>query len=530
MGGLICACANLGAPTGGPADEAPPELLATFPPDQTTNFKGQSIQLVFDEWIAVNNLNKNLQISPLTENKYRYTQKKNILILEFEQPLDTNTTYTLNFGEAITDITEKNKALNIRLAFSTGAFIDSLRMTGQVRDLLTHKALKGVAVLLYNAEDSLDIRKSKPLYLTQADTAGRYTLTNIKAGVYRAYALVEKTANFIYDKSEEQIAFLPAPVTIAPPAGLEQDFETLTYDLDTLRLRSGRRNKQLYELKFSKPFQTYNVRLDSAYDTTVYHIGKEEYITFFYRNLQEPDSLSATIAATDAVGRRVDTTLMLYFEPAKRPQDIPFTQIEEPTSGNKFVPQSSVATTLRFSKPIHQMFVDSIAFKSDRDTAWQAVSDTLLGWNHNRTELTLRIPSGFDSAFVWQLKAAAFISVENDTSQLQTINYTTKAAGDFGVIAGQVVGIPSDTHFILQLISAGKVEQELYDARTFRFTYVSPGKKTFRILLDTNGNRQWDKGDIRFRILPEPVFFPPNQIDLKANWEIEGEQIQVQLN
>lgn len=525
---LSYGCANLGSPTGGPRDEDPPQLLSTTPIDQTTNFRGNMITLTFNEWIQAQRLNQNLQIAPLTDQPYTYKVKKNVLILEFEESLDTNTTYTLAFGEGIVDITEKNKARNVKLAFSTGDFIDSLRLHGTVRDYKSGEPVESATVMLYDAEDSLDIRSDKPLYLTQSDSAGHYELTNLKAGTYRAYALKEETANFIYDKSEEQIAFLDSAIRITSQRH-EQNFGLLSYDLDTLLLRSVRPNRQLLEAKFSKPFESYRVDFqEEKYDTLVFHRGREEYITFFYHQLDTLDSLKARIQARDLMGRQVDTTLMLKFEPSKRQREVPFEVVTDPTSGSKLRPGDSVRTNLRFTKPIYTLQPDSILYKKDRDTLYTVVSDSARAWNHNRTELTLKHPP-FDSVFNWKLKLAAFISVENDSTTAQETTYTLKNPEDFGVIRGSVTGLPEGVHFILQLIDEqGEVEQELYDAREFAFTFVKPGTKYFRVLHDKNGNGQWDKGDIRYRRLPEPISFPANKVELKANWEIEDETIRLQ--
>ncbi|MEM6299716.1 MAG: Ig-like domain-containing protein [Bacteroidota bacterium] len=146
LGILLTACANIGAPTGGPQDLRPPQLLLSVPEDQRVNFQGQRIELVFDEWIKVNSITKNLQIAPITDNPYSYEVKKNVLIIEFDKPLLENTTYSLAFGETVGDVTENNLTENLRLAFSTGSQIDSLYLEGRVANLETREAVENAFV------------------------------------------------------------------------------------------------------------------------------------------------------------------------------------------------------------------------------------------------------------------------------------------------------------------------------------------------------------------------------------------------
>ena len=156
---LSYGCANPISPTGGIKDTIPPTLLESNPVDQQLNFEGQTITLWFDEIISADKITSNLVITPTTETKYKTVQKKYSVSLQFEEPFDDSTTYTFNFFDGITDITEKNPAENLILAFSTGNYIDSLYLSGQVIDLLTGEPQDKITVGLYNITDSLDFPK-----------------------------------------------------------------------------------------------------------------------------------------------------------------------------------------------------------------------------------------------------------------------------------------------------------------------------------------------------------------------------------
>ncbi|WP_460880240.1 Ig-like domain-containing domain [Pontibacter rugosus] len=115
----LAACATQNPPDGGPKDETPPKLISSNPKDQELNVDTRTITLTFDEEVQQNNLTKELLITPNINNRYKVISKRNELSLEFEKPLQDSTTYTLNFRQGITDITEKNKAQGLRLSFST---------------------------------------------------------------------------------------------------------------------------------------------------------------------------------------------------------------------------------------------------------------------------------------------------------------------------------------------------------------------------------------------------------------------------
>ena len=166
---LITSCANPGSPTGGPRDTIPPIRTNTVPEHKSTNYKGQSILLEFDERIKTDNIKDQLIITPLTESDYEIIIKKNTIKLNFEEPFKDSTTFTLNFRESIQDITESNPTDDNKFTFSTGSFIDSLSITGYVKELLTYDTIENVVVGMYNAYDTITIYNGSPYYFTEVE-------------------------------------------------------------------------------------------------------------------------------------------------------------------------------------------------------------------------------------------------------------------------------------------------------------------------------------------------------------------------
>src|SRR5688572_14717723 len=226
---LINACAAVTPPEGGPKDETKPTLLKSTPTTRSLNFKGKTIALTFSEDIQTNEMNKNLIITPNSGITYTIKTDRENLILEFDKDLEENTTYLLDFREAIADITERNKAENIRISFSTGNNLDSGKVEGIVTNYLNDKPESNIAVALYPESDTANIKAKIPYYFTKTDASGNYSLQNIKPGKYWLFAHNDKNENQYYDQESEKIGYLANPIQITEKP-LKQDIKTVVID------------------------------------------------------------------------------------------------------------------------------------------------------------------------------------------------------------------------------------------------------------------------------------------------------------
>src|ERR1044071_2531071 len=145
---FIGGCARQSSPSGGPKDTIPPKLISANPKNEQTNFNGKTVQLEFDEFLNLNNAKEQVIITPSIGKEYEITAKRNTAKIDLNTELDSNTTYTINFREAVQDITERNPAKNLKLAFSTGSYVDSMTLQGTVIDFFSTKELKDVTVAL----------------------------------------------------------------------------------------------------------------------------------------------------------------------------------------------------------------------------------------------------------------------------------------------------------------------------------------------------------------------------------------------
>ena len=210
-------CANMGMPTGGDKDTIPPVVVHAVPEFNARNYKGHSVSLTFDEFIIADDISTELMVSPPLKKKPVIKTKSKTLTIELDDKLKKNTTYSLDFGDAIVDNNEKNPLKKFRLAFSTGEDFDSLMIGGFVVDAKNIDPVKSAIVMLYHASDSLSaFRDSIPAYVAKTDEKGFYAFTNIPAGKYYLYALEDADNSLTYNQPGERIAFsdsLVAPGT-----------------------------------------------------------------------------------------------------------------------------------------------------------------------------------------------------------------------------------------------------------------------------------------------------------------------------
>ncbi len=209
---LISGCAQIVSPTGGNKDDKSPMVIAMKPENKTVSFNEKKITISFDEFIQLNSPSEQIIISPPMENKPTFNSKGKVLEIRLDGNLLPNTTYTLNFGNAIGDNKENNIVSNLVYVFSTGQQLDSLTINGKVVDAFNNKPLKDVVVGLYLDETFNDstIIKEKPIYFSKTDNEGEFSILNLPSKLFRFFAIKDDNKNLKWDKNES-IAFFQQP-------------------------------------------------------------------------------------------------------------------------------------------------------------------------------------------------------------------------------------------------------------------------------------------------------------------------------
>ncbi|MGH1337065.1 MAG: Ig-like domain-containing domain [Aureispira sp.] len=207
---VALSCATPSAPEGGPQDRQAPRLdpkrYSTKNP--STNFKYQRVILTFDEWVRLQSASSQVVMSPPLKVKPSVSVRNRSVVVEWKEPLEDSTTYIINFGDAIQDITEGNKASDRKMVFSTGPYLDSLVCSGQVIDAATRQPSADTWVMLYrNLADSVP-KTEKPFYFTKTDPSGNFRIEYIRKGRYQIFAIADKNNDYKYNLPKEPIGFL----------------------------------------------------------------------------------------------------------------------------------------------------------------------------------------------------------------------------------------------------------------------------------------------------------------------------------
>lgn len=208
-------CAQIGSPTGGPRDSIPPRILSTSPKLSSTNVTGNKITLTFNEYVEVKEAQTNVVISPFPKRPPSIDYKLKTITVKLKDSLLPNTTYSINFGNAIVDLNEGNPLKNFTYVFSTGNQIDSFMLTGKVVLAETGRADSTLIAMLYRNTDDSAVQKRKPDYVTKLSGDGSFSFINLPPGNFNVYALKDGDGGKTYNSKKEIFAFADAVVPVS---------------------------------------------------------------------------------------------------------------------------------------------------------------------------------------------------------------------------------------------------------------------------------------------------------------------------
>jgi hypothetical protein len=225
---LFRGCAKVGSPMGGPKDETPPKVIRSTPDNYSTNFNNKRIEIEFDEYIQLKNINQELVVSPPQKEKPVVRLRNKIMMIDLKEDLLDSTTYTFNFGQAVVDNNESNLLENYKFVFSTGSYIDSLGVAGLILNAFDLKpSEEPVTIMLYdNFYDSVPYLEI-PVYIGKSSKKGYFEVNNLKSDTFKIFALKDKNYNLIYDLPDEEIAFLDTTLVLSA--------ETIKMSQDSLK-------------------------------------------------------------------------------------------------------------------------------------------------------------------------------------------------------------------------------------------------------------------------------------------------------
>ncbi len=509
---VLVSCAKRGSITGGDKDTIAPVLKASFPKNLTTNFNGKEIKLVFDEYVKLKNVNKQLIVSPPMKNQpdiLPYNASK-VITIKIKDTLKPNTTYSFNFGQSIEDNNEANPYSQFKYVFSTGTYIDSLKINVKVKDALEKKVANFVSIMLYEVNEKFNdstIYKEKPRYITNTlDSLKVVQIENIKAGKYLLVALKDNGNNKFNPKTDK-IGFQKQYITIPN----DTIFELALF-------------KEKLPFKAIKPTQESANRLLMGYEgnpkgAKVTVKNGAEIIPSIVTQFPKKDSLQVWFKPIKADSLHVAVSKDKFkedFTVKLKKQKADTLSISAEFTGNlplreKFTLNSNIPL-LNFDKSkISIKNKDSLAvdFTIENDEFHQKL---LLNFKKEPLEK-------------YQISFLPGALTDFYEKQNTILKYTiaTKNSSDYGnlkVILEHVKKFP----VIVELTDKeGKVIATEYTEKNniVEFLAVEPAVYTLRIIYDDNKNGIWDTGSYLEKRQTEEVIYFPKEIDVRANWDVE---------
>lgn len=584
---LVVACASIGSPDGGPYDETPPLFLGSTPEPFALNVKDKRVVLEFDEFIKIEKAAEKVVISPpqLTQPEIKTSGKK--IVVALDDSLKSNTTYSIDFSDAIVDYNEGNPLGNFAFLFSTGSQIDTLAVSGTVLDASNLEPIKGILVGLHSdLSDSAFI--TKPFdRVSRTDADGRFTICGIAPGRYRAYALQDVNQNFKFDQKNEMIAFLDSLVVPYTEIRMHQDttwIDSLTIDTirtvprvhylpdDLVLLAFTETSTQRYLVKAERTelnrFSIYfsygadslpvltplNFPAEDAY--VVQSSVDHDSITYWMKDslvyYKDTLSFALTYEYTDTAGLLVSRTDTLDLVPKKtrskilqeeqkqreteakerekrmkRGDTIPEPKPKKPHLTIKMKGSASMDLNsnvmMDFNEPIAQYSEDAIHLYKKIDTSWVAEPHI---FRQRKNEMM-----GFELLAEWRpsveyklsIDSAAFVGLYGLATQQQETKLKFKSLDQYSTLFLTIQH--PQASYIVQLLGSGEkvVRQQRLVKGKADFYFLAPGTYHIRLFNDRNGNGAWDTGLYEEKRPAEEVYYFPGKIETRANWDYTQE-------
>ena len=547
MFSFLIGCAQMSPLTGGYKDTIPPNLIASIPPENSTNINPNQFYFAFDELIDASKLQESIIISPFYSGKKEVKYKKNEVLISFDTLFDDNTTYIINFAGGISDVTEGNDLSNAKLIFSTGEYIDSASISGVIYNPNENKRVEGALVGLYQDVDSLDLFHKKPIYFTFSDESGKYEINNVKPDKYTIYAFIDENKSFIADFKNEAFGFYENTVEVNNKTR-KIKLNLNKEDLSELRLIRNRSRGNVYEIIYSKKLE--KIRLVEGLNLK-YSLNDNKNV-IIYKNPMVTDSSLVIIEAFDLSGNTSKDSIYVTFNDENEYKE-DFNYIFN--SYFKKELEDTINFSINLNKPVlnkdlnYRFVLDTIKipdslyfFKLSKELNSfeglfklnQNISSLFLDNHQNIYSKNLKNDSLINllnryyqrinrNKISFMIEKGEVFSIEGDTLDQIKQDFTFNGSDFYGQINGTVFDTLGRKNLVTELISIDL--KRVYKNRDvnpkFNFINIPPGKYYLRIYNDINNNNMIDVGSILYKNPGEDIIYNENEIEIRSNWVIE---------
>lgn len=564
---FFTSCANIGSPSGGPKDSIPPVVLKTIPNLRGTNYTGKDVRLTFDEFIIPDEISEKLVISPAMKKKPVVKMKSKTLIIEFQEDLKKETTYSLDFKDAVADNNEKNPIKDFRFSFSTGANFDSLRVSGIVKNAFNQEPVEKALVLLYHYNDYTAFIDSIPDYIGKTDKEGVFMIDNLAPGSYRLYALTDADNSLTYNSTSELIAFNDS--LIIPAAKYVVRTDTIVEDQDTLVITGhtdyspGPQYLMMFEeVKFDQYLDSYtrtrenkcdfifSESLDDSFKVNLLKPAapaqswsyiesniKRDSITVWLTDtvLSKSDSLKFELQyhALDSLKNMVvkhDTIELIYAVPkaqkAKRKKNEPAAvpTINLTTNINASAHDLYQRIVIEAPEPLASFDTSMVSLFSIEDTIKTRIPIVVKKDSNSVRKYYIEHLWDPNANYQFKVDSAAAYNIYGNPNKKLDQKFRTQKEDFYGKIILTLSGLTNPA--VVQLLGNDKDEKVLQKIQVLsdgkiEFPYLKPEKYKIKLIVDPNQNGKWDTGYLAKGIQPEETIYFPKIIKVRSNFEFK---------
>ncbi len=508
---FLASCAQVGSLSGGDKDTTPPKLVKSTPNNGDTLYTKTRIELTFNEYVELNNITQQLVISPLVKPLPKAEIHGKTVVLTFDTLLRENTTYTLFFGEGIRDYTEKNVWTENMFVFSTGPKLDSLQISGSVKNSTTLLGENNMIVMLYKELEDSAVSKKLPSYFAKTDKNGAFKISHVHDGNYRIFALQDMNGNYLFDLPNEKIAYKSEPIA------MQQNIDNIV--LSSFLEKNEKQeistkqylNEQGYSIAFKKKTKNLNITVPSE---KLHHISKfnnGDSAVIWFNPLLESEMISIVLSD-------VDFTDTIVFN-AKEAKQLHSAKLKTALPRKKLEVLPNDSLKINFNFPLKSIDEKNIVLKKD---------STFLPAEISINNYQLIVKSNAEESANATLKiAAGAITDIYGKSNIDSISIPLSllTESNVGELLLKVDIKEMQGPFVLQVLSTkGEiVKEEHFNKNTISFQYNNLLAENYQIklLIDRNDNKMWDSGNYYKHQQPEQIIFYEKPLTVRGNWEME---------
>lgn len=582
---VVYSCASMGNPDGGPYDEEPPKFVRSTPKPFAINSKEKKVTIEFDEFIKLEKAAEKVVVSPpqLEQPEIKASGRK--VVVGLVDSLRPNTTYTIDFADAIVDNNEGNPLGNYAFIFSTGTTIDTMEVSGTVLSASDLEPVKNIQVGLHSDLSDSAFMKKPFDRVSRTDSRGHFSIRGIAPGKYRIYALMDGNQNYLFDSKTEMIAFSDSIIIPAMEDAMRQDTiwkDSLTIDTiksvgytrflpDDIILRAFKEeNDRQYLTRSERDKEnhfvlTFSARADTL--PTLKGLNFDERDAFIIEKTDRNDSICYWIKdsliyqmdtleiqmdylATDTLDRLVPQTDTLFLAnkltraereklEAKAAEEKEKERKKKEKKGEKIEPEPTKFLTLNvdapsafdldrnvylsFDEPVASIDTAAIHMEIKKDSLWEEIPFLFVSDSVLPRKYEILAEWEPEKEYQLSIDSMAFKGVYGLHTNKVKQTMKVKKLNEYGTILLNITG--ADSTAVVELLDgSGKVlrQQRITPQNTADFYYLNPGTKFYiRLFNDRNGNGVWDTGKYSEHLQPEEVYYFPKVWEMKANFDFE---------